>query len=182
MQDSLPAGGLRLCRAGVEPAGSLREVSVSIHNILLSRAYPGAITVRHWRGVQAEADTPITPPLRGIEGDRRSRAAKRRLMRWGARDLAGLSPFVRTIGFSVRMLVCYSLSLLGLSMSRGEISLSGVRILLGGRYRRDHPAAAVTARKRCNGCTTASAPSPVGASPVNERITERSSAYSASRR
>ena len=26
MQDSLPAGGLRLCRAGVEPAGSLREV------------------------------------------------------------------------------------------------------------------------------------------------------------
>ena len=44
MQDSLPAGGLRLCRAGVEPAGSLREVSV--HGILLSRAYPGAITVR----------------------------------------------------------------------------------------------------------------------------------------
>jgi hypothetical protein len=28
MQDSLPAGGLRLCRAGVEPAGSLRTVSV----------------------------------------------------------------------------------------------------------------------------------------------------------
>ena len=27
MQDSLPAGGLRLCRAGVEPAGSLRTVS-----------------------------------------------------------------------------------------------------------------------------------------------------------
>ena len=44
MQDSLPAGWLRLCRAGVEPAGSLREVSV--HGILLSRAYPGAITVR----------------------------------------------------------------------------------------------------------------------------------------
>ena len=36
MQDSLPAGGLRLCRAGVEPAGSRREVSV--HGILLSRA------------------------------------------------------------------------------------------------------------------------------------------------
>ena len=44
MQDSLPAGGLRLCRAGVEPAGSRREVSV--HGILLSRAYPGAISVR----------------------------------------------------------------------------------------------------------------------------------------
>ena len=44
MQDSLPAGGLRLCRAGVEPAGSLREVSD--HVILLSRAYPGAISVR----------------------------------------------------------------------------------------------------------------------------------------
>ena len=43
MQDSLPAGGLRLCRAGVEPAGSLREVSA--HVILLSRAYPGAIIV-----------------------------------------------------------------------------------------------------------------------------------------
>ena len=43
MQDSLPAGGLRLCRAGVEPAGSLREVSA--HVILLSRASPGAITV-----------------------------------------------------------------------------------------------------------------------------------------
>ena len=27
MQDSLPAGGLHLCRAGVEPAGSLRTVS-----------------------------------------------------------------------------------------------------------------------------------------------------------
>ena len=44
VQDSLPAGGLRLCRAGVEPAGSRREVSV--HGILLSRALPGAITVR----------------------------------------------------------------------------------------------------------------------------------------
>ena len=43
MQDSLPAGGLRLCRAGVEPAGSRREVSVH-HRILLSRAWPGAIT------------------------------------------------------------------------------------------------------------------------------------------
>ena len=44
MQDSLPAGGLRLCRAGVEPAGSLREVSG--HRILLSRASPGAISVQ----------------------------------------------------------------------------------------------------------------------------------------
>ena len=45
----LPAGGLRLCRAGVEPAGSLREVSV--HRILLSRAFSGAITVRPARGI-----------------------------------------------------------------------------------------------------------------------------------
>ena len=44
MQDSLPAGGLRLCRAGVDPAGSLREVSA--HLILLPRAFPGAIRVR----------------------------------------------------------------------------------------------------------------------------------------
>ena len=44
MQDSLPAGGLRLCRAGVEPAGSLREVSD--HLIPLPRAFPGAISVR----------------------------------------------------------------------------------------------------------------------------------------
>ena len=48
MQDSLPAGGLRLCRAGVEPAGSLREVSD--HLILLPRAFPGAIRVRSSRG------------------------------------------------------------------------------------------------------------------------------------
>ena len=31
MQGSLPAGGLRLCREGVEPSGSLRKVSVYIH-------------------------------------------------------------------------------------------------------------------------------------------------------
>lgn len=30
MQDSLPAGELRLCRTGVEPAGSLRTVSVRL--------------------------------------------------------------------------------------------------------------------------------------------------------
>ena len=47
MQDSLPAGGLRLCRAGVEPAGSRRKVSD--HLILLSRSLPGAISVRSSR-------------------------------------------------------------------------------------------------------------------------------------
>ena len=31
MQDSLPAGGLRLCREGVEPSGSRRKVSGHIH-------------------------------------------------------------------------------------------------------------------------------------------------------
>ena len=59
MQDSLPAGGLRLCRAGVEPAGSLREVSA--HVILLSRAFPGAMIFRRMachaeRALQVGAD------------------------------------------------------------------------------------------------------------------------------
>src|ERR1700751_3840677 len=41
MQDSLPAGGLRLYREGVEPSGSLRKVSGYI-TILLSRTCPVA--------------------------------------------------------------------------------------------------------------------------------------------
>jgi hypothetical protein len=41
MQDSLPAGGLRLYREGVEPSGSLRKVSDQFF-ILLSRACPVA--------------------------------------------------------------------------------------------------------------------------------------------
>src|ERR1700751_4576385 len=41
MQGSLPAGGLRLCREGVEPSGSLRKVS-DLHALLLSRTYPDA--------------------------------------------------------------------------------------------------------------------------------------------
>jgi hypothetical protein len=41
VQGSLPAGGLRLYREGVEPSGSLREVS-GLHVFLLSRAYPDA--------------------------------------------------------------------------------------------------------------------------------------------
>ena len=41
MQDSLPAGGLRLYREGVEPSGSLRKVSDQCF-ILLSRACPVA--------------------------------------------------------------------------------------------------------------------------------------------
>ena len=45
MQDSLPAGGLRLCRAGVEPAGALRKVSDQI--ILLPRTSPGARSILH---------------------------------------------------------------------------------------------------------------------------------------
>ena len=61
MQDSLPAGGLRLCRAGVEPAGSLREVSA--HVILLSRAFPGASRVG---GVVTE---PLPPQTRACAID-----------------------------------------------------------------------------------------------------------------
>jgi hypothetical protein len=41
MQDSLPAGGLRLYREGVEPSGSLRKVSGYI-SFLLSRTSPVA--------------------------------------------------------------------------------------------------------------------------------------------
>jgi Putative transposase len=44
MQDSLPAGGLRLYREGVEPSGSLRKVSGYI-SILLSRTSPVARVV-----------------------------------------------------------------------------------------------------------------------------------------
>ncbi len=47
MQHALPAGGLRLCRAGVEPAGSRRKVPG--HPVLLSRAWPGANGFRHGR-------------------------------------------------------------------------------------------------------------------------------------
>src|ERR1700684_314376 len=44
MQDSLPGGGLRLYREGVEPSGSLRKVSGYI-SILLSRTSPVARVV-----------------------------------------------------------------------------------------------------------------------------------------
>jgi Putative transposase len=44
MQDSLPAGGLRLYREGVEPSGSLRKVS-GYFSILLSRTSPVARVV-----------------------------------------------------------------------------------------------------------------------------------------
>src|SRR3954447_8435783 len=44
MQDSLPAGGLRLCREGIEPSGSLRKGSGYI-SILLSRTSPVAMGV-----------------------------------------------------------------------------------------------------------------------------------------
>ena len=55
MQDSLPAGGLRLCREGVEPSGSLRKVSGYI-SVLLSRTSPVARVVyakRPFAGPQA---------------------------------------------------------------------------------------------------------------------------------
>ena len=55
MQDSLPAGGLRLYREGVEPSGSLRKVSGYI-SILLSRTSPVARVVyakRPFAGPQA---------------------------------------------------------------------------------------------------------------------------------
>ena len=41
MQHALPAGGLRLCRAGVEPTGS--QCKVSAHSLLPARTCPSAI-------------------------------------------------------------------------------------------------------------------------------------------
>ena len=54
MQDSFPAGGLRLCRAGVEPAGALRKVSDQV--ILLPRTSPGARSI-------LDADPPASGSL-----------------------------------------------------------------------------------------------------------------------
>jgi len=54
MQDSLPAGGLRLYREGVEPSGSLRKVSGYI-SILLSRTCPVARVVYAISGVYSRA-------------------------------------------------------------------------------------------------------------------------------
>ena len=56
MQDSLPAGGLRLYREGVEPSGSLRKVSGYV-SILLSRTSPVASRV----GGDVAAPTPHRP-------------------------------------------------------------------------------------------------------------------------
>ena len=55
MQDSLPAGGLRLCREGVEPSGPLRKVSgyipFSFPGLLLSQGF--AYAKRPFGGPQA---------------------------------------------------------------------------------------------------------------------------------
>jgi hypothetical protein len=66
MQDSLPAGGLRLCRAGVEPAGSLRTVSDHISPPFCShppfRGLPDASWAqlrRDFHDVWTQTDSPI---------------------------------------------------------------------------------------------------------------------------
>jgi len=56
MQDSLPAGGLRLYREGVEPSGSLRKVSGYV-SILLSRTSPVA------RAISANENTASGPGI-----------------------------------------------------------------------------------------------------------------------
>ena len=56
MQHSLPAGGLRLCRAGVEPAGS--RCKVSTHRVLLARAWPWRKHTSFW-----ETCTPYLLPV-----------------------------------------------------------------------------------------------------------------------
>jgi hypothetical protein len=77
MQDSLPAGGLRLYREGVEPSGSLRKVSGYI-SILLSRTSPVA------RAVYAK------PPFAGPEA-----------------VLAYLSPYTHRVALSNRRLLAF---------------------------------------------------------------------------
>src|SRR3954451_6212280 len=73
MQDSLPAGGLRLCREGIEPSGSLRKGSGYI-SILLSRTSPVAMGVetnphRSGRTMPANDEaTAILPGLSPIHG------------------------------------------------------------------------------------------------------------------
>src|SRR3954465_10272523 len=72
MQDSLPAGGLRLCREGIEPSGSLRKVSGYIY-ILLSRTSPVAMGVesnphRSGRIMPASDQNTILPGLSPIRG------------------------------------------------------------------------------------------------------------------
>jgi Transposase IS66 family len=79
MQDSLPAGGLRLCREGVEPSGSLRKVSGRSHVILLSRAYPVASWVHAERLVH-KLDT-------FTDHQRRMQQSQRVLIWWLYRDL-----------------------------------------------------------------------------------------------
>src|SRR3954454_14917366 len=73
MQDSLPAGGLRLCREGVKPSGSLRKVS-GFASILLSRTSPVAMGVEstpHRSGrimPASDQTTAILPGLSPIRG------------------------------------------------------------------------------------------------------------------
>ena len=62
MQHSLPAGGLRLCRAGVEPAGSRRKVPG--HPVLLPRALAWRKVIR-FRGCGGVPAMPGTCPGRG---------------------------------------------------------------------------------------------------------------------
>ena len=87
MQGSLPAGGLRLYREGIEPSGSLRKVS-DLHVFLLSRAYPDASwahTRRKFFDVHEATGSPIADEalrriaeLYVIERSIRGRAAEER--------------------------------------------------------------------------------------------------------
>jgi len=87
VQGSLPAGGLRLYREGVEPPGSLRKVS-DLHVFLLSRIYPDASwahTRRKFFDVHEATGSPIADKalrriaeLYVIERSIRGRAAEER--------------------------------------------------------------------------------------------------------
>jgi transposase len=87
VQGSLPAGGLRLYREGVEPPGSLRKVS-DLHIFLLSRAYPDASwahTRRKFFDVHESIGSPIAAEalrriaeLYAIEKSIRGRTAEER--------------------------------------------------------------------------------------------------------
>jgi len=56
LQHSLPAGGLHLCRTGVEPAGSLREVSAHRHSPLQDLSWRNHASVQGAQELLRRAD------------------------------------------------------------------------------------------------------------------------------
>ena len=85
MQDSLPAGGLRLYREGVEPSGSLRKVSDQCF-ILLSRACPVASKIYPKEHAKRRRGSRRADVVR--DGRRFGSSARRSFLRVKIRDSA----------------------------------------------------------------------------------------------